>query len=281
MSDVEKMATEFHAVYQAEARRQGDVRHPDTYESLPENTKEYDRALARHVLAEIESLKGERDQLRQFRNKVREAVAFDKDGEVSNEFLLERIADGDSIDQLRQQLEEWRTEIAKVTGLGQAVTSKETADFIVEASNIIGKRNEQLEQAEAKCAEVGARLWDVCKASCEWCEEVDTRTFNYPFRPASLNDSGLWVHVQSSNHEEPCCAAPLQHLLQLLNEANPGQSVLDRLAKAEASNGLLRLAMTYPALCLHESEPDICDECRYEWETSIREALAASAEGEK
>lgn len=54
--DVERLAAELHAVYQHEARRQAEagedeVRHPDDYASLPEHTKEYDRVLARFILA--------------------------------------------------------------------------------------------------------------------------------------------------------------------------------------------------------------------------------------
>ena len=47
---VEQMAKWFHAVYQTEARRQKDIRHSDFYDQLPENIKDYDRALARYVL---------------------------------------------------------------------------------------------------------------------------------------------------------------------------------------------------------------------------------------
>jgi hypothetical protein len=48
--EVETLARKFHEIYQVEAKRQGDVRHPDGYDSLPENIKEYDRVLARYVL---------------------------------------------------------------------------------------------------------------------------------------------------------------------------------------------------------------------------------------
>lgn len=52
---IEALSRRFHAVYQAEARRQysadlDDVRHPDDYDALPEHTKDYDRVLARDVL---------------------------------------------------------------------------------------------------------------------------------------------------------------------------------------------------------------------------------------
>ena len=47
---IENLAREFHEVYQREAKRQGDVRHKDNYDELPENIKEFDRALARYVL---------------------------------------------------------------------------------------------------------------------------------------------------------------------------------------------------------------------------------------
>jgi len=52
---IEELAKEFHSVYQQEAKRQGDIRYPDDYEELPENIKEFDRALARHIL-KIKSL---------------------------------------------------------------------------------------------------------------------------------------------------------------------------------------------------------------------------------
>jgi hypothetical protein len=47
---VEQLAEKFHNIYQAEARRQGDVRHKDCYAELPENIKEFDRVLARYVI---------------------------------------------------------------------------------------------------------------------------------------------------------------------------------------------------------------------------------------
>jgi hypothetical protein len=47
----ESLAKKFHEIYQQEARRQGDVRHKDNYDDLPENIKEFDRVLARFVLA--------------------------------------------------------------------------------------------------------------------------------------------------------------------------------------------------------------------------------------
>jgi len=47
---IEHLASIFHEIYQKEARRQGDIRHADRYEDLPENVKEFDRVLARYVL---------------------------------------------------------------------------------------------------------------------------------------------------------------------------------------------------------------------------------------
>jgi len=52
---VEELAAKFHAIYQAEAKRQGDVRHHDDYNRLPENIKEFDRVLARYVAAELDA----------------------------------------------------------------------------------------------------------------------------------------------------------------------------------------------------------------------------------
>jgi hypothetical protein len=48
--DVEALSAELHAIYQAEAKRQGDVRHHDDYADLKENVKEFDRVLARFIL---------------------------------------------------------------------------------------------------------------------------------------------------------------------------------------------------------------------------------------
>lgn len=50
---VEELAAQFHDIYQQEAKRQGDVRHKDAYTELPENVKEFDRVLARHVIQMI------------------------------------------------------------------------------------------------------------------------------------------------------------------------------------------------------------------------------------
>jgi hypothetical protein len=47
---VESLSAELHSLYQAEAKRQGDVRHHDNYADLNENIKEFDRVLARFIL---------------------------------------------------------------------------------------------------------------------------------------------------------------------------------------------------------------------------------------
>lgn len=48
---IESLAEKIHGVYQQEAKRQGDVRHHDTYAELPENIKEFDRVLAIFILS--------------------------------------------------------------------------------------------------------------------------------------------------------------------------------------------------------------------------------------
>ena len=47
---IENLAAELHDVYQKEAKIQGDVRHQDNYFDLPENIKNFDRALAKFVI---------------------------------------------------------------------------------------------------------------------------------------------------------------------------------------------------------------------------------------
>lgn len=48
---VESLAAKFYEIYQQEVKRQNNVRHADSYESLPEYIKEFYRVLARDVLA--------------------------------------------------------------------------------------------------------------------------------------------------------------------------------------------------------------------------------------
>lgn len=52
--ETEARSAEAHAVYQEEAHRRGDVRHPDLYEDLPELTKEWDRVLVRWVQRKLQ-----------------------------------------------------------------------------------------------------------------------------------------------------------------------------------------------------------------------------------
>lgn len=48
--ELEWLASEFHNVYQQEAKKQGDVRHKDNYYDLPENIKDFDRALVQYLI---------------------------------------------------------------------------------------------------------------------------------------------------------------------------------------------------------------------------------------
>lgn len=54
-ADTETRSADAHHVYQVEAHRRGDVRHPDKYEDLSEATKEWDRVLVRWVQSTIRS----------------------------------------------------------------------------------------------------------------------------------------------------------------------------------------------------------------------------------
>lgn len=56
---IEQLSAHLHSLYQTEAKRQGDIRHHDDYEALPENIKEFDRVLARYIISrEAELVKG-------------------------------------------------------------------------------------------------------------------------------------------------------------------------------------------------------------------------------
>ncbi len=57
LENIEPLANLFHNIYQEEAKRQGDVRHKDDYDDLPENIKEFDRVLAKFVLRKMQWLK--------------------------------------------------------------------------------------------------------------------------------------------------------------------------------------------------------------------------------
>ena len=60
---VEELAEQLHDVYQLEAYRKNDVRHPDAYTDLDEGIKEYDRVIARFVLVREAAIR--RDVARQ------------------------------------------------------------------------------------------------------------------------------------------------------------------------------------------------------------------------
>ena len=63
-SAVEELAAQLHDIYQAEAHRQGDVRHADEYASLSDDIKEFDRVMARFILAREQRHAEELDRLR-------------------------------------------------------------------------------------------------------------------------------------------------------------------------------------------------------------------------
>jgi hypothetical protein len=53
---LEGLSAQLHVIYQQEARRQGDVRHQEPYPALSESIKEYDRALARWIIAHVPAM---------------------------------------------------------------------------------------------------------------------------------------------------------------------------------------------------------------------------------
>jgi chromosome segregation ATPase len=78
-NNLEILSAVLHDLYQQEAKRQGDVRHKDRYEDLPENIKEFDRVLARYILAREAKLQAELavqktagEQLGRMRNELAE-----------------------------------------------------------------------------------------------------------------------------------------------------------------------------------------------------------------
>jgi len=103
--DEEGLAAEFHDIYQQEARRQGDVRHADEYADLPENVKEFDRVLARYVLAEAERLR-------------------EQDDRTSRSYILLRT----ERDDLVVKIERLRAELAEAKRIIRADLSKEDND---------------------------------------------------------------------------------------------------------------------------------------------------------
>lgn len=83
--DVEQLAAKFHDIYQQEAKRQGDVRHKDSYADLSENIKEFDRVLARYVLQRDRELieRGVRATI----ERVKEGLGYNYEEHSFGEFL--------------------------------------------------------------------------------------------------------------------------------------------------------------------------------------------------
>lgn len=48
---IEQLSAKLHDIYICEARRQDNTRHPAAYDALSEPVKEYDRVLARFIMA--------------------------------------------------------------------------------------------------------------------------------------------------------------------------------------------------------------------------------------
>ncbi len=74
---IEKLASQFHQIYQDEAKRQGDVRHADKYEDLSENIKEFDRVLARYVLENFVNKQRLQELLKKWYNEAGKSDHFE------------------------------------------------------------------------------------------------------------------------------------------------------------------------------------------------------------
>lgn len=102
-SELEQLSAELHEVYQKEATRQGDVRHAEEYKDLPERIKDFDRALARYIIAREQSLKREHERaLEKQAMEVQECVLSECKGAINLDYesiinilldTLESIAD--------------------------------------------------------------------------------------------------------------------------------------------------------------------------------------------
>lgn len=90
---IEELSAKFREIYQIEAKRQGDVRHHDSYDDLTENIKEFDRVLARYVLEYVASaIREERENLEKnigaLRQWLNEDRITDPSKMVTNEEIL-------------------------------------------------------------------------------------------------------------------------------------------------------------------------------------------------
>lgn len=87
--EIEKLSSKFHDVYMKEARKQGHVRHKDKYEDLEENIKEYDRVLARYVLANFGKPKVTKEFIEKWVGKINDVWA----GETGEkDFIIKLLA---------------------------------------------------------------------------------------------------------------------------------------------------------------------------------------------
>lgn len=95
--DIEELSAVLHRIYQHEARRQqrvgmDTVRHPDDYDALPEQTKEYDRVLARYIVQREAELVAINERLYEERNRYR--AALERIADPQNEANYRSITSG-------------------------------------------------------------------------------------------------------------------------------------------------------------------------------------------
>lgn len=164
MSELETLSAKLHTIYQAEAKRQGDVRHYDDYAELSEDTKDFDRALARFIL--------ERDK-----------IVDDEAARLERERSVEAIREQE---QLERQTEYGHSDAAYNNGLAIAVHAIRALGPL--STHLAERDREQFNEGVEACA----------RADCRNCRE-GVRIFPDP--DASCNS---WFHDLGDGDDIEC-----------------------------------------------------------------------------